>query len=50
MSIGSFELETQLIIAEKLGYISNEQLSNELHSLNGLQRQINGLISKIKNT
>jgi four helix bundle protein len=51
MSIGSsFELETQLIIAEKLGYISNEQLSNELYSLNGLQRQINGLISKIKNT
>lgn len=51
MSIGSsFELETQLIIAEKLGYISNEQLSKELYLLNSLQRQINGLISKINQT
>lgn len=49
ISMGStFELETQTIIAERLGYISTEQLKTELESMNGLQRQINGLISKIK--
>lgn len=49
IAIGStFELETQTIIAERLGYISDEQLKIELKSLNELQRQINGLISKIK--
>jgi four helix bundle protein len=49
IAMGSaFELETQTIIAEKLGYISNEQLLKEIGSLDGLQKQINGLISKIK--
>ncbi len=49
ISMGSaFELETQTIIAEKLGYISKNDLDTELQSVNELQRKINGLISKIK--
>jgi four helix bundle protein len=49
ISMGSaFELETQTIIAERLGYISMEDLNVELKSVNELQRKINSLISKIK--
>lgn len=49
ISLGSaFELETQTIIAERLGYLSKESLSAELNSVNELQRKINGLITKIK--
>jgi four helix bundle protein len=44
----AFELETQTIIAERLGYISMEDLNVELKSVNELQRKINSLISKIK--
>jgi four helix bundle protein len=49
ISIGSaFELETQLVIANKLNYISNEKLEKELLTINELQRKINSLITKIK--
>jgi four helix bundle protein len=49
ISLGSsFELETQTIIAERLGFISNDALATELKPLNKLQRQINSLIEKIK--
>jgi four helix bundle protein len=44
----AFELETQTIIAERLGYISMEDLNVELKSVNELQLKINSLISKIK--
>ena len=44
----TFELETQLVIANKLNYISNEKLEKELLTINELQRKINSLITKIK--
>lgn len=49
ISMGSaFELETQLIIANKLSYVSKERLEIELLAINKLQRKINSLITKIK--
>ncbi|MCE2787445.1 MAG: four helix bundle protein [Bacteroidota bacterium] len=49
IAIGStFELETQLIIAGKLGYISELKLDQEIKSIHELQKRINRLISKIK--
>ena len=48
ISMGSaFELETQLIIANKLNYVSKERLEIELLAINELQRKINSLITKI---
>ncbi len=44
----TFELETQLIIANKLSYVSKERLETELLAINELQRKINSLITKIK--
>ena len=49
ISLGSlFELESQLIISEKLNYIEIGYLEEILQIVNGLQKQINNLISKIK--
>ena len=49
ISMGSaFELETQLIIANKLNYVSKERLEIELLAINELQCKINSLITKIK--
>jgi four helix bundle protein len=49
ISLGSlFELESQLIISEKLNYIEIGYLEEVLQTVNGLQKQINNLISKIK--
>ncbi len=49
ISMGSsFELETQMIIAEKLGYIKKDRLDAELININELQRKLNSLITKIK--
>lgn len=58
-ALGSaFEVETQLLIAKNIGYIKNandnlnpsgvtyEELLNELHEI---ERQINGLISTLRN-
>ncbi len=44
ISLGSsYELETQLIIAEKVGYIAEEKLQNTLKKLGELQRSIHAL-------
>jgi four helix bundle protein len=49
IAIGSaFELETQTIIAHKLGYINENLLTTQLKNLHQLQKQINSLIEKIK--
>ena len=51
ISVGSsFEVETNIILAEKLGMISNEELTSFLPKLNILQKKINSLISKIKSS
>ena len=49
-SLGSaFEVETQLLIANNIGYI-NEELYNVLtNDLNEIERQINGLIHSLRN-
>lgn len=41
------ELETQIIIAEKLSYITNEQRINILNNCYEIGRMINGLLKKI---
>ena len=49
ISLGSsFELETQLIIAEKLKFIDSLNITEYLKGLHIEQRQINTLISRIK--
>ena len=49
MSIGSaFEVETQLTIAQRRGYISQEQYDIEIENINTLEKQINIFISKLK--
>lgn len=51
IAIGSaFELETQLIILNELGFATQELLDPILELLNNEQKMINGLISKIKQT
>ena len=50
ISIGSaFEVETQLIIAKELGYISEPDYESILSHLQILQKQINALLTKIRN-
>lgn len=44
----SFELETQILLSEKLGFIKNEQASNCMTKVSKLQKQINSLINKIR--
>jgi four helix bundle protein len=49
ISLGSlFELESQLIIVEKLGFINDQELEEMIVKVSGLQKQTNNLISKIK--
>ena len=49
ISLGSsFELETQLLIAEKLNMIKNDQLSEIIDKLHEEQKMINGLINTLK--
>lgn len=49
MALGSaFEVETQLIIAKDVDYISEKTLQTILSDLHKLQKQINQLISKIR--
>lgn len=49
ISMGSsFELETQLIISNKLGYINETDFNSFLIELNTLQKQINQFITKLK--
>ncbi len=48
IAIGSaFELETQLIIASELDYHSISEQNEIAEDLNGIQKQINSLITKI---
>jgi four helix bundle protein len=49
ISLGScFELETDLILAAKLNFISSKSLDDLLQELTKEQKQINSLISRIK--
>ena len=49
ISIGSaFEVETQLLIARKRNYISEDIYENLVAELQHLERQINSFISKIR--
>ena len=48
-SLGSaFEVETQLLIAKNVGYISLDIYDRLLNDLNEIERQINGLISSLR--
>lgn len=50
-SLGSaFEVETQLLISKNVGYIDDELYDNLIKDLNDIERQINGLITKIRNS
>ena len=49
ISLGSaFEVETQILIANQLGYVTAENYEPLLNQLTILQKQINSLISKIR--
>ncbi len=49
ISLGStFEVETDLLVAEKLEFITTDQLNNLIPNIQTLQRQINALITKLK--
>ena len=49
ISLGSaFELETQVLIIDRLNMIKINQLSNLLNSLNEEQKMINGYINSLK--
>lgn len=48
-ALGSaFEVETQLLIAKNVGYINIELFNSLTSDLNGIERQINGLITLIR--
>jgi four helix bundle protein len=50
IALGSaFELETQLIISFKLGYIPDVEYDNLVEKLNLLQKRINALRQSVKN-
>ena len=50
ISVGSaFELETQLIIASNLNYISQDQLTNILDKLVYIEKRLSRLISILRN-
>ena len=44
----SFELETQILICERLGFISKDEIEKQIVFLNEMQKQINSLVTKIK--
>ena len=44
----SFELETQLLIAEQLGYVSNQACNDLIERINSIQKMIFGFKEKIK--
>lgn len=49
IAIGSaFEVETQLIIANEIGYISKDVLDEGVEKLHTLQKQLNQFIQRIK--
>ena len=46
----SFEVETQLLIAKNIGYVAPETHAEFLETLTSIQRQINALIIKVRNS
>ena len=44
----SYELETQVIIAQNLNFVSNEQKEENIEKLNVIQRKIHGLIKSLR--
>ena len=49
MSLGSaFEVETQLLISNNVGYINDEIYNSLQEELSDIERQINGLITTIR--
>jgi len=44
-----FEIETQLIISQELGFLFKEDLINEFELIKKEGKMINALINKIKN-
>ncbi len=50
-ALGSaFEVETQLKIARNVGYIDEEHYNEMVAKLSSIERQLNGLISSIRNS
>ena len=50
VALGSLsELETQMIIAEKLGYLEKEKLSRSLSEMDAIGKMTRGLIKKLQN-
>lgn len=48
-SLGSaFEVETQLLIAKKIGYIDNDTYNQIIQRPSEIERQLHGLINKIR--
>ena len=48
-ALGSaYEVETQLLIAKNVGYVSLEWYNSSIDELTEIERQINGLISTIR--
>ena len=48
-ALGSaFEVETQLTIANNIGYIDNNLFNNLLNSVQEIERQLNGLIHLLR--
>ena len=49
ISLGSaFEVETQLLIAKKIGYIDNDTYNQIIQRLSEIERQLHGLINIIR--
>ena len=49
ISLGSaYEVETQLLIAKNLGYVTDESIKSVIGRIEKLERQINQLICKIR--
>ena len=49
LSLGSSnEVETQLLIAKNLNYISDENFKDIMLQLSGIQKQLTGLIASIR--
>jgi four helix bundle protein len=45
----AFEVETQLILANDLGYINSDSTNEILININSLEKKLNTLITKIRN-
>lgn len=49
IALGSLaELETQLIIAEKLGYLEKERLNQSLFEMDAIGKMTRGLIKRLQ--